>query len=77
MRRTQILLPEALHEALRERSYDDRTSLGEQVRRAVELYLNLAGKASHAALRRDVSGTRSRRISTVRNQISRDGRKRR
>lgn len=39
MKRTQILLSEDVHDALRARSYAERTSLGEQVRRALLVYL--------------------------------------
>lgn len=39
MKRTTIFLPDTLHEALRTRAFEERTSMGEEIRRAVEQYL--------------------------------------
>jgi hypothetical protein len=52
VRRTQILLSEEFHDALRARSFTERTSLGEQVRRAVEEYLGRATPPSAPRRRR-------------------------
>lgn len=51
MKRTTIFLPEALHEALRTRAFEGRTSLAEEIRRAVELYLVREGKKQPAKKR--------------------------
>ncbi|MBI4381408.1 MAG: ribbon-helix-helix protein, CopG family [candidate division NC10 bacterium] len=44
MKRTTIFLPDTLHEALRTRAFEERTSMGEEIRRAVEQYLTRKGK---------------------------------
>ncbi len=77
MRRTQILLPEPLHDALRERGFDERTSLGEQVRRAVELYLGLASQVARPGIERETRGIRPRQIRAKRQRSSPEGRGRR
>jgi hypothetical protein len=42
VKRTQILLSEEVHDALRAKGFAERTSLGEQVRRAIVIYLGRA-----------------------------------
>lgn len=39
MKRTSIFLPDEMHEALRTRAFMGRTTIAEEIRRAVELYL--------------------------------------
>ena len=77
MRRTQILLPEPLYDALRERSFDERTSLGEQVRRAVELYLGLASQMPRTGIERDKGAIRRRQTLVKHGRTSPEGRGRR
>jgi plasmid stability protein len=38
MKRTTIFLPDELHEALRTRAFEERTSIAEETRRAVVQY---------------------------------------
>jgi hypothetical protein len=39
MKRIPILIPEEHHEALRKRSFENHTSIAEEIRKAIEEYL--------------------------------------
>jgi len=54
VKRTTIFLSDSLHEALRTRAFEVRTSMGEEIRRAVEQYL--ARKAKNQPAKKKAKG---------------------
>jgi hypothetical protein len=72
VRRTQIVLSEPLHNALRERGFDERTSLGEQVLRATESYLGLVPQAPRTGMEREASAICSWQIVAQSRRTSRE-----
>lgn len=45
MKRTSIFLPDEMHEALRVRAFMQRTTMGEEIRKAIEQYLDRKASA--------------------------------